>query len=94
MSVVLINRTRVKEKRHPKVFFALWERSRTAKMMLRRSYRDEGNSCVNWLKEEDIPLSMPSEVNTVVRQKQRATENGFHCYLTWRLKINRAIYNL
>lgn len=63
-------------------------------MMLRRSYRDEGNSCVNWLKEEDIPLSMPSEVNTVVRQKQRATENGFHSYLTWRLKINRAIYNL
>lgn len=46
------------------------------------------------LKEEDGVLSMPSEVNSVVRQKQRATENGFWCYVTGRLKINRAIYSL
>lgn len=59
-----------------------------------RRYKDEGNSNVSLLKEEECALSMPSEVNTVVRQKQRATENGFCCYITGRLKINRAIYSL
>lgn len=45
-------------------------------------------------RREDSAFSMPSEVNTVVQQKQRATENGFCCYITGRLKINRAIYSL
>ena len=54
---------------------------------------DEGNSSVHWLKE-DGALSVPSEVNAVVRQKQKATEHVFCCYITRRLKINRAIYSL
>ncbi len=63
--------------------------------MGRRRSGDDGNSSVHWLKEEDSALSMPSsEVNTVVLQKQRAIENGLHCYITGRLKINRAIYSL
>lgn len=61
------------------------------KIIPRRRYRDEVNSSVHWLNDED---SMPSEVNSVVLQKQRVTENGFRCYITGRLKINRAIYSL
>lgn len=49
--------------------------------------------CVHWLKDEDA-MSMPLEVNIVARQKQGATEKGFRCYITGRLKINRAIYSL
>lgn len=33
-------------------------------------YQGEGTGSVHWLKEEHSVLSMPSEVNTVVRQKQ------------------------
>ena len=40
------------------------------KIIPKRRYRDEGNSSVYWLKE-DSALSIASEVNTVVRQKQK-----------------------
>lgn len=70
------------------------QKRKADKIMPRRRSRNEGKSSVHLLKEKNSALSMPLEVNTVAWQKQRAVENGFHGYITGRLKINRAIYSL